>query len=162
MRIPRGGRSTRLRGQGRQRRVRFRDAVPVRRDRRDLRRQLRRSARAATSERKAEVTALLQRLSARRVPLAEITPGQRARDGVIEFLDGTQLLFVTRRSGTTMKRFGQWHRASRAPVLLIRAQPSFTRRCFRLWFTSADGTKPAEVVAEVRPVPQTLSDSRES
>jgi hypothetical protein len=61
------------------------------------------------------VTALLQRLSARRVPLAEITPGPRARDGVIEFLDGTQLLFVTRRSGTTMKRFGQWHRASPRP-----------------------------------------------
>jgi hypothetical protein len=34
MRIPRGGRSTRLRGQGQERRIRFRDAVPVRRDRR--------------------------------------------------------------------------------------------------------------------------------
>lgn len=153
MRIPRGGRSTRLRGQGWRRRIRFRDAVPVRRDRRDLRRQLQHAVRVATAERKAETTALLQRLSARRVPLAEITPGPRARDGVVEFLDGTQLLFVTRRGGATMKRLGQWHRVSRSPVRLIRAQPSFTRRWFRLWFTSADGTKPAEVVAEVRPVP---------
>jgi hypothetical protein len=138
---------------GRKRRIRFRDAVPVWRDRRDLRRQFQRSARATTAERKAEMTALLQRLSARRVPLAEITPGPHARDGVIEFLDGTQLLLVTRRGSASMKRFGQWHSVSRAPVLLIRTQPSFTRRRFRLWFTSANSTKPAEVVAEVRPVP---------
>jgi hypothetical protein len=153
MRIPRGGRSTRLRGQGRERRIRFKDAVPVRRDRRDLRRQFRRSARAAAAEREAEMTALLQRLSARRVPLAEITPGCGARDGIIEFLDGTQLLFATRRGGAAVKRLSRWHHESRAPVWLIRAQPSFTRRRFRLWFTLADCTKPAEIVAEVRPVP---------
>jgi hypothetical protein len=111
--------------------------------RRDLRRQLRQAARAAAADRNAETTALLQRLSARRVPLAEITPGPRARDGVIEFLDGTQLLVVTRPGGATMKRLSRWHCVSRAPVRLIRAQPSFTRRRFRLWFTSADATKPA-------------------
>lgn len=148
-----GGSAWRRGGSGRGRRIRFRDAVPLRGDRRNLRRQFRQAARAAAAERKAEMTALLQRLSARRVPLAEVNPGPRARDGVIEFLDGTQLLFVTRHAGAAVKRLSRRHRESRAPVWLVRAQPSFTRRRFRLWFTSADGTKPAEVVAEVRPVP---------
>lgn len=159
MGIPRAGQSARLRGQRGKTRVRFRDAVPVRRDRRDLRRQFRRAVRAATAEQKLEMTALLHRLSGR-MPLAEVTPGPRARDGVIEFLDGTRLLLVTRHGGTSIKRLSQWHRASRAPVWLLRVQPSFTRRWFRLWFTSADGTRQAEVVAGVKPVPVGSLDRR--
>lgn len=151
MRIPRAGRPAGPRGRVRTTRIRFRDAVPVRRDRRDLRRQFRRAARATTAEQKTETTALLDRLSGR-MPLAEISPGPRARDGIIEFLDGTRLHLITRH-GASMRRLSQWHRAARAPVWLVRAHPSFTRRWFRPWFTSADGTKTAEVVAAVKPAP---------
>jgi hypothetical protein len=117
-----------------------------------LRRRFRRAVHAAKAEQKSELIALLQRLSSR-MPLAEIIDGPRAREGIIEFLDGTRLLLVSRHGGATMERLSQWHRAARAPVWLVRAQPPFTGRWFRLWFTSADGTEPAEVVAEVKPVP---------
>lgn len=126
--------------------------MPVRRDRRDLRRQVRRAARTTTAEQRIETRALLRRLS-RRMPLAEINPGPRARDGIIEFLDGTRLHLITRHGGANMKRLRQWHRAARAPMRLVRAHPSCTRRRFRLWFTSADGTETAEIVAAVKPVP---------
>jgi len=151
MSIPRAGGSARPRGRGR--RIRFREAVPVRHDRRDLRRQFRRAARAATAERKAEMTALLHRLSAGRVPLSEVIPGPRARDGVVVFLDGTQLLLLTRYGSADMKRLRDGHRASRVPVWLVGAQPSFARCWFRLWFASVGSTKLAEVMAKVGPVP---------
>ncbi len=153
MSIPRAGRSARLRGRGQARRIRFTDAVPVRRDRRDLRRQFRRTARAMATERKAEMTALLQRLSADHVPLSEVIPRPRTRDGIVVFLDGTQLLLVTRRGSAGMKRLTEGHRASSVPVWLVRAQPSFTRRWFRLWFAPAGSMTLAEVMAKVGPVP---------
>lgn len=132
-------------------RVRFRDAVPLRRDRRELRRQFRRTEREVRAERKAEVSALLNRLSTGRTLLAEVTPGAQPRSGVVEFLDGTRLHFAAR-GGLTVTHLGQWHRTSSAPLCLVRAQPSFTRRRFRLWFASADSRRPAELVAEVSPV----------
>jgi hypothetical protein len=135
------------------RRIRFSEAVPVRRDRRDLRRLLRRAARAAVTERKAEMTALLQRLSAEHVPLSRVVPGPRARDGVVVFADGTQLLLVTRRAGPGMKWLAEPRRGSGAPVRLVRAQPSFASCRFRLWFASAGSARPAEVLAEVGPLP---------
>lgn len=153
MTIPRAGGSALLRGRGRRRRIRFREAVPVRRDRRDLRHQFKRTARAALTERRAEMAALLQRLSADRVPLSEVIPGPRARDGVVVFLDGTQLLLVTRRGSADMKLLTAGHRASRVPVWLVRAQPPFACRWFRLWFASVGSTRLAEVVAKVGPVP---------
>ena len=87
MGIPRARGSARLRGRPTERRIRFREAVPVWRDRRDLRRLFRRAARAALAERKNKMMALLERLSADHVPLSEVVPGPRARDGVVEFLD---------------------------------------------------------------------------
>lgn len=153
MSIPRAGRSVRLPGRSRRRRIRFRKAVPVRHDRRDLRRQFRRAARAAMSERKAEMAALLQRLSADHVPLSEVVPRPRSREGVIVFLDGTQLLLVTRYGSGDMKRLRTEHRASRVPVWLVRAQPAFARCWFRLWFASPGSTALAEVMARVGPVP---------
>jgi hypothetical protein len=102
------------------------------------------------TERKAETTALLQRLSADQVPLSEVIPGPRARDGIIVFLDGTRMLLLTRYGSADMKRLREGHRASRAPMQLVRAQPSFARRWFRLWFASPGSTKLAEVLAKVR------------
>lgn len=133
------------------RRIRFREAVPLRRDRRDLRRQFRRAARAATAERKAEMTALLERLSADHIPLVEVEPGSQAREGIIEFLNGTRLLLVTRRGSAGVQRLQERCRAACAPVRLVRLQPPFARRWFRLWFASADSPDLTEVVAMVGP-----------
>jgi len=98
------------------------------------------------------VSALLNRLSSGRTLLAGVTPDPLAGSGVIEFLDGTRLHFATRRSGVTVMHLSQWQRASPAPLRLVRVEPSFTRRWFRLWFASADSRRPTEVVAEVSAV----------
>ena len=151
MNIPRGDGPARLRGRPRASRIRFRAAVPLRRDRRDLRRLFRRAARAALAERKAEMTALLNRLSAARVPLSAVGPGPRARDGVIEFSDGTRLLLAARRGSQGVRWLGEGQRGSGSPVWLVRAQPSFAGCGFRLWFASAGSVRPAELLARVGP-----------
>jgi hypothetical protein len=141
------------RPRARKRRIGFRQAIPVRRDRRDLRRLFRRAARAALVDRQAEMAALLDRLSADHVPLSEILPGPWPREGVVEFLDGTRLLLTTRRASTEMDRLRDEHRAAGAIVWLIRAQPSFASCWFRLWFASVGAAKPAELLARVGPAP---------
>jgi hypothetical protein len=141
------------RPRARKRRIGFRQAVPVRGDRRDLRRLFRRAARAALVDRQAEMTALLDRLSADHVPLSEIVPGPWPREGVVEFLDGTRLLLTTRRVSTGMDRLRDEHRPAGAIVWLIRAQPSFASCWFRLWFASVGAAKPAELLARVGPAP---------
>ena len=141
------------RGWGRRKRIRFKEVVPVRRDRRDLRRQFRRAARAAAAERKAEMTALLGRLSANRVPLSAVMPGPEAGRGVVVFADGTRLQLLSRPGSPGIRWLSEGHRGSGTPVRLVRAQPSFARRWFRLWFASAGSSKPAELLARVGPVP---------
>jgi len=141
------------RGWGRRKRIRFKEVVPVRRDRRELRRQFRRAARAAVAERKAETTALLGRLSADHVPLSAVVPGPQAKRGVVVFADGTRLLLVTRRGGSGIRWLSEGQRGSGTPVRLVRAQPSFASCWYRLWFASAGSAKPAELVARVGPVP---------
>ena len=153
MNLPRVRGSARQPGRPQGRRIRFRDAVPVRRDRRDLRRQFRRAARAAAAERKAEMTALLGRLSANRVPLSAVVPGPEAKRGVVVFADGTRLQLLTRHGGSGIRWLSEGHRGSGTPVRLVRAQPSFARRWFRLWFASAGSAKPAELMARVGPAP---------
>ena len=91
-------------------RIGFRRAVPVRRDRHDLRRLFRQAARAALADRQSEMTTLLDRLSADHVPLSDIVPGPWPREGVVEFLDGTRLLLTTRRLSTGMDRLRDEHR----------------------------------------------------
>jgi hypothetical protein len=142
---------TRLLGRARGKRVRFRDAVPVRRDRRDLRRQFRRAARAVTAERKATTTALLWRLSANRVPLSAVTQGTRATERIVEFSDGTRLLLAARHGPANLERLEQG--ACWPPVWLARANPGFTRHWFRLWFASASRAGLVEVRAAVAPAP---------
>src|SRR6185437_789324 len=141
------------RGWGRRKRIRFKEVVPVRRDRRDLRRQFRRAARAAVAERKAEMTALLGRLSADHVPLSAVMPGPEAGRGVVAFADGTRLQLITRPGSPGIRWLSEGHRGSGTPVRLVRAQPSFASCWFRLWFASAASAKPAELLARVGPVP---------
>lgn len=139
-------------------RIRFRRAVPVRRDRRDLRRGFRRAARAAMAERKAEMTLLLERLAASRVPLSEVDPGA----GIVEFLDGTRLRLAARRGRPdritpAVSKLSKLSKLSKAPdgavVWLVRAQPSFIGCRFRLWFAAAGAGHPAEILARVGPAP---------
>jgi hypothetical protein len=153
MNIPRVKGSARQPGRPKERRIRFRDAVPLRHDRRDLRRQFRRAARAAVAERKAEMTALLDRLSANHVPLSAVMPGPEAKRGVVVFADGTHLLLVTRHGGSSIRWLSEGQRGSGTPVWLVRAQPSFASCWFRLWFASVGSARPAELVARVGPVP---------
>ena len=104
------------------------------------------------AERKTEMTELLHRLSACRVPLSAVVPGPRTTEGVVIFLDGTSLLLITRRGNTGVAWLGEGLRGSGAPVWLARAQPSFASCWFRLWFATVGSTKPAELVARVGPV----------
>lgn len=146
----RGGGGRRA-GRGRGKRVRFREAVPVRRDRKDLRRQFRLAARAVTAERKAEAVAQLLRLSAERVPLSAITPGTRDKERIAEFFDGTRLLLAARYGSSNLRLLAPgsiW-----SPVWLAQARPSFTRRWFRLWFASSNQAGLLEVQALVTPAP---------
>ncbi len=144
-------RPARQRGHPRKRRVRFREAVPIWRDRRDLRRQFRRAARAAMIERKSEMAALLERLCTEHVPLSDVLAGPRPRDGILAFLDGTRLLLVTRLGSREVSRLRENQDA--AVMWLVRAQPAFSCCWFRLWFASVGATQPAEVLAKVGPAP---------
>lgn len=133
---------------GRIERVRFRDAIPVRRDRRDLRRRFRRAARAAMADREAQAVAQLGRLAANRVPVHAVTRSRR--DTVVEFSDGTQLLLSSTRSGAaSLGRLAPgpvW-----SPVWLAQVRPCFAPSWFRLWFASDSQTGPLEVLAAVVP-----------
>jgi hypothetical protein len=151
MSILRARGSARLRGQKRKRRIRFRQAVPVRRDRRELRRLFRRAARAALAERKTAMMVLLDRLSTDHVALSQVVPGPQPREGIVEFLDGTRLLLVGRHGSNCMSRLREEHNGIGAIVCLIRAQPSFSSCRFRLWFVSLGTPKPVEVLVKVRP-----------
>ena len=150
---PQAGGPARLRGRGRGKRITFREAVPVRRDRRGLRRQFRRATRDARDEWKTGMTALLRQLSASRMPLSEVLPGPRARDGVLLFLDGTQLLLTTRHGSADIKHLRQARHgfSSSVAVWLVRAEPSFTRRWFRLWFATDSHASLVEIHATVMP-----------
>lgn len=150
MTVRRAAGLARLWSRSRAKRIRFKDAVPDRRDRRDLRYQFRRAVRAETAERKAETLALLWRLSANRVPLSVVKQGVRDRDRVVEFRDGTRLLLAVVRSDTgDLKLLDPG--AFRHPWWLAQAQPCFAHRRFRLWFASADRRELVEVLAAVAP-----------
>lgn len=135
----------------REKRVRFKEAVPVWRDRRDLRRQFRRAAHAAMIERKTEMTALLDRLCTEHIALSEVVAGPKPRDGILAFLDGTRLLLVTRLGSREVSRLREDQ--DTAIMWLVRIQPSFSCCWFRLWFASVGATQPAEVLAKVGPAP---------
>lgn len=133
---------------GRERRIRFRDAVPVRRDRRDLRRRFRRMARIVKRERRAETTATLKRLSADHVLVSSLVAGTLDADDVVEFSDGTRLLVALFSGKADMHRLGL--SAPRRHVWLVQALPCFGHRRFWLWFASADRAMPIEVLASVQ------------
>ena len=150
MSVLRARRPAWLRGHSQAEHVRFRDMIPLRRDRRDLRRRFRRAARAAMVEREAQASAHLGRLAANQVPLYAVTSGERDTERVVEFCDGTRLLLCSTRAGAA--RLGQlapgpvW-----SPVWLAQVRPCFAPSWFRLWFASASQPGPLEVLAAVTP-----------
>lgn len=150
MSVPRAGGLARLWSRPRGHHIRFRDAVPDRHDRRDLRRQFRRAARAETAQRKAETLALLWRLTANRVPLSVVRPGGRDSERIVEFRDGTRLLLAAARSDTAVLRLLD-PGAFRHPGWLAQARPCFAQRRFRLWFVSGSRRGLVEVLAAVAP-----------
>jgi len=151
-------RSTCPPGHVRERRIRFRDAVPVGRDRRELRRRFRQVNRAVKSELRAETVAELQRLSANRVLLSGLVPSTRDMDAIVEFADGTQLLVGLFSAKAEMERLGL--QAARCPIWLVHVQPCFGYRRFWLWLASADRAVPLEVLASVQPLVMAQPDER--
>lgn len=149
MSVPRAGGPARLwgRGRGRGKRVRFREAVPLWRDRRDLRRRFRRVAALVTAERKAEAAAQLIRLSAERVPLSALMPGGDDRERIAEFFDGTRLLLAVHHGTANLNRLTPG--TAWSPVWLAQVRPSFTRRWFRLWFANDSHASLVEIHATV-------------
>ena len=83
-------------------RTSFSKAVPLRVDRRELRRQFRAVVRSTRAERKRRVTAGLSYLASRRVPVASVRTGVLG-DELIEFADGTRI-WLDVRDGTTVLR----------------------------------------------------------
>jgi len=140
-----------FRGRGPKPRIRVRDAVPVRRDRRDLRRQFRRAARDAVAERKAETTAVLRRLSAGRVLLSGVTPGSQGTEEILEFVDGTRLLLKVRCGRAGMERLER--EAPHLTAWIAQVQPCFGRRRSWLWFFITGHVAPVELLASVVSVP---------
>ncbi len=101
-------------------------------------------------ERKAEMTAVLRRLSADHMPLSGMIPEARGTGTVAVFIDGTRLLLGVPCDGG-MERLGQ--AASRLPVWLADAQSCFGRCWFWLEFTSPSRAVAVTVLASVAPVP---------
>lgn len=132
----------------RERRTSLHDAFPGLRDRRELRRRFRRVARAVRRERRAEATAVLQRLADGHVLLARFIPGSLGTDDIAEFADGTWLLVGLFSAKADMRRLGL--RAARYPVWLEQVQPCFGCRRYWLWVASADRVAPLEVLASVQ------------
>jgi hypothetical protein len=102
-------------------------------------------------ERKAEMTAVLRRLSADHVRLSGVIPGAEGTAKVVVFTDGTRPLLGIRGGADRMDRLGRT--GSWFPVWLADVQPCFGRRLFWLGFTSAGYAVPVEVLASVAPVP---------
>ena len=150
MSVLRARRPAWLRGHSQVEHAQFRDMIPLRRDRRDLRRRFRRAARAAMAEREAQASAHHGRLAANRVPLYAVTRGGRDTERVVEFSDGTRLfLFSTRAGAASLGRLAPGPAWS--PVWLAQVRPCFAPSWFRLWFASASQPRPLEVLAAVAP-----------
>jgi len=127
-------------------RVRFSEAVPLRSDRRDLRRQLRAALRTSRAERKRRTTAGLSALASRRVRIASVTPGELG-DQLIEFADGTRLRLEVRHGTTALRRLAV--RAACQDFYLGRIEPCFGCCWYKLGFSCAGESGPT-VLAEVK------------
>ncbi|MGH9057213.1 MAG: hypothetical protein ACRDYY_15340 [Acidimicrobiales bacterium] len=128
-------------------RIRFKEVVPLRGDRRDLRRRRRAVLRAIRAERKEAVTQELQELSKGRVPLVRLRPGPGDGAVIVEFTGDVRFLLTVRDCRAELRRLER--RAMRGDVYLERVHPCFGRSWYWLWFLSWDGRE--ELFAKVTP-----------
>ena len=131
-------------------RIRFKDAVPPQRDRRDVRRRLRKAGRAELAEQKERVTQGLRRLAERRVLVASMQPGPTQGNELIEFVqfvDGTQLVLDARGDGIgALGRLAA--RSASDTTYLEHVETCFGHCWYRLRFCSACSGAP-EVLCKV-------------
>lgn len=135
--LPRPGRQTKAK-------IRFRNAVPRRADRRELRQLLRHAARSETSVADRHVTETLNQLANSRVPVATVWVQPDHRE-VVQFSDGTELV-VDVAGNTPMidrMRDGRFR-----GLRLGQASPCMGRSWFLLWFVPPHG-EAVEVMAKV-------------
>ncbi len=125
------GRWRRRPGHGR--RVRFAQAVPRYRDRRELRRSLRVVARAVRAEQKQQMREDLARLAQRRVAVARVRTGPEG-DEIVEFVDGTRLHLDVRSGGVVLQRLAR--RSPRQAAYLGHVEPRFGHCWYQLYFFS--------------------------
>jgi len=124
-------------------RVSFMDAVPLRADRRELRRRLRSAARTTRAERKRRVTARLEDLAMRRVPVASVRPGVLG-DQLVEFVDGTRVWLDVRDGTTAIRRLAA--RSSCQDIHLGCVEPCFGSCWYQLRFSTVGETGPMVLV----------------
>jgi hypothetical protein len=137
------GRRWRLRSSSR---VRFSEAVPLRSDRRELRRRLRAVGRAARAERKRRVTAGLSALSRRRVRISSVSKGVLG-DELLEFSDGTRIWLEVRDGAAALRRLAV--QSGRSNLYLRRVEPCFGCSWYQLDLSGPGGTGPT-VLARVK------------
>jgi hypothetical protein len=103
--------------------------VPLRSDRRDLRRQLRATLRATRAEHKRRVTAGLATLASHRVPIASVRQDVLG-DDLIEFTDGTCIWIEVREGIVALRRLAP--QSGRRDLYLRRVElnpPGFVGGC---------------------------------
>lgn len=131
------------------RRVRFRQAVPTRGDRHQLRRAFRGILRGDRADERRALTDELLRLAQDRVAVARIESGIGDDREVVHFADGTRLVLQVRDGSVALQRVGR--AVQRDWVYLERARPYFGSSWCRVRF-SVRGTH--EILAKVSSVVQ--------
>ena len=118
------------------RRTRFKVAVPLRAERRDLRRRLRATARDELAEQARVITKSLERLVDRRAAVVAITPGPVCQTGTVEFIDGTRFVLRLPNGARELVRLG---RSLTGIAYLEHVEPSFGHFWYVLRFRSVWG-----------------------
>lgn len=131
---------------GRSAAVRFHDAVPARRDRRELRHHLREVLRATRKEQARALTGELERLAGLRAAVARASPVAAKGRTAIEFLDGTELALRIRDSSFDLERIPSGF--ERPIARLEGVEPCFGHGWYRLHF-QAPGHGRLDMLAKV-------------
>lgn len=124
----------------------FAKVVPRRADRKELRRRFRAVTRTVRSERKRRVTAGLNGLATRRVPVASVRTGVLG-DEVFEFVDGTRIWLEVRDGTTGLRRLAR--RSGDCNLYLRAVEPCFGFCWYQLRFGAA-GDVTHSVLARVK------------
>lgn len=118
-------------------RTRFKVAVPLRAERRDLRRRLRAAARDELAEQARVITKSLERLADRRAAVMAVTAaGPVCRNGTVEFIDGTRFVLRFPNGVRELVRLG---RSLTGIAYLEHVEPSFGHCWYLLRFRSVWG-----------------------